>query len=57
MRTLGDTTFSVKVTGKCSSDSVGVARVKVYKTQTVSPTGKDTTYCKDMLAKTCLQLH
>ena len=40
-----DTMFSVKITGTCNSDSIGIARVKVYEAVTVTPTGTDTTYC------------
>ncbi|MBP5663921.1 MAG: fibrobacter succinogenes major paralogous domain-containing protein, partial [Bacteroidales bacterium] len=45
-----DTTYSVKVTGECNSDSLFIARVKVYDTLKLTPAGEDTTYCKDVTA-------
>ena len=51
-----DTMFSVKITGTCNSDSIGIARVKVYEALAAAAdvTSDDTTYC---IGATPEQLH
>ncbi|MBP5650354.1 MAG: hypothetical protein J6X01_04680, partial [Bacteroidales bacterium] len=52
-----DSTFSVKVTGKCTSDSIGIARVKTYGAVVVSSTSTDANYCKNETPVTSLEVN